>query len=60
MNEVSLRLKIILQEDDETAEAMEDEPEEGSMAVVLHEVILTVIFYSCSEMYLQLQINTDL
>ena len=29
----------MLQEDDEqTAEAMEDEPEEGSMAVVLHEV----------------------
>ena len=27
-----------MQEDDETAEAMEDEPEEGSMAVVLHEV----------------------
>ena len=39
MNSVKLRLTI-LQEDDEqgTAEAMEDEPEEGSMAVVLHEV----------------------
>ena len=39
MNSVNLR-PTILQEDDEqgTAEAMEDEPEDGSMAVVLHEV----------------------